>query len=411
MANEILPFGLGAESNVMTQAEYEALAARSGGFSSGVAKSEQLNKVWRQSAFVASVLAQFIANRSEQDVLDDGDTANLLTSLELAIKTYANASLPAASTSIAGIAQLSNSTTSTSETLAATPKAVKAVNDAALKIANNLSEIATAGPAAVATTLANLGLSDVAHLPQLTGVVGTSRNAKMSVTTASATATFTADELIVQTALGGRQYKLISVNKTINLATTGAGGMDTGVAPTSGYVALYAIYNPTIQASALLAVNASSVIATEVYSGASMPAGYTASALVSVWGIDTSQFKIGYQRNRNIVRAPENIYTTTTGVGITTPTFLNIATLPFNAVGVELMVRAVQTSPGIGVALDVMSSSSSIGRWGATASVTSYQSDSKANGLLHIIESRTIYIQAGSAANGGYYIYAHGYNF
>ncbi|EOV7029599.1 hypothetical protein ACQIBV_003101 [Yersinia enterocolitica] len=259
--------------------------------------------------------------------------------------------------------------------------------------------------------ITNLGLSDVAHLPQLTGVVGTSRNAKMSVTTASATATFTADELIVQTALGGRQYKLISVNKTINLATTGAGGMDTGVAPTSGYVALYAIYNPTIQASALLAVNASSVIATEVYSGASMPAGYTASALVSVWGIDTSQFKIGYQRNRNIVRAPENIYTTTTGVGITTPTFLNIATLPFNAVGVELMVRAVQTSPGIGVALDVMSSSSSIGRWGATASVTSYQSDSKANGLLHIIESRTIYIQAGSAANGGYYIYAHGYNF
>ncbi|CNG70558.1 putative bacteriophage tail fiber protein [Yersinia enterocolitica] len=159
MANEILPFGLGAESNVMTQAEYEALAARSGGFSSGVAKSEQLNKVWRQSAFVASVLAQFIANRSEQDVLDDGDTANLLTSLELAIKTYANASLPAASTSIAGIAQLSNSTTSTSETLAATPKAVKAVNDAALKIANNLSEIATAGQAAVAAALANLSLS------------------------------------------------------------------------------------------------------------------------------------------------------------------------------------------------------------------------------------------------------------
>ena len=50
MANEILPFGLGAESNVMTQAGYEALAARSGGFSSGVAKSEQLNKVWRQSS-------------------------------------------------------------------------------------------------------------------------------------------------------------------------------------------------------------------------------------------------------------------------------------------------------------------------------------------------------------------------
>ncbi|MFW5402234.1 phage tail protein, partial [Yersinia sp. 1252 StPb PI] len=76
-----------------------------------------------------------------------------------------------------GIVQLSNATNSTSETLAATPKAVRAVDVASLKIANNLSEINTAGPAAVAATLANLGLGDVVHLPQLTGVVGTSRNA------------------------------------------------------------------------------------------------------------------------------------------------------------------------------------------------------------------------------------------
>ncbi|HHA3806998.1 TPA: hypothetical protein ACOCPI_004353, partial [Yersinia enterocolitica] len=130
--------------------------------------------------------------------------------------------------------------------------------------------------------LENLGLSDVAHLPQLTGVVGTSRNAKMSVTSVSATATFTADELIVQTSIGGRQYKLTSFSKTINLATTGVGGMDTGTVPANGFVALYAIYNPTTQISALLAVNASSVVAPEVYGGSNMPAGYTASALVSV---------------------------------------------------------------------------------------------------------------------------------
>ncbi|HHG9944583.1 TPA: phage tail protein, partial [Yersinia enterocolitica] len=72
-----------------------------------------------------------------------------------------------------GIVQLSNATNSTSETLAATPKAVRAVDIASLKIANNLSEITTAGAAAVAQTLANLGLGDVAHLPQLTGIVGT----------------------------------------------------------------------------------------------------------------------------------------------------------------------------------------------------------------------------------------------
>ncbi|HHG9961194.1 TPA: phage tail protein, partial [Yersinia enterocolitica] len=56
-----------------------------------------------------------------------------------------------------GIVQLSNATNSTSETLAATPKAVRAVDIASLKIANNLSEITTAGAAAVAQTLANLG--------------------------------------------------------------------------------------------------------------------------------------------------------------------------------------------------------------------------------------------------------------
>ncbi|WP_370281143.1 hypothetical protein [Yersinia enterocolitica] len=169
-----------------------------------------------------------------------------------------------------------------------------------LKVASNLAEIKAAGAAAVSATLANLGLSDAAHLPQLTGVIGTSRNAKMSVTAASATATFTADELIVQTTLGGLQYKLSSFSKTVNLATTGAGGMDTGIVPGVGYVALYAIYNPTSGASALLAVNATSARAPEVYGGANMPAGYTSSALVSVWRTATSQFVTGIQIGRKV---------------------------------------------------------------------------------------------------------------
>ncbi|OWF84746.1 hypothetical protein B4907_07060 [Yersinia kristensenii] len=155
--NEILPFGIGANANVLTPAKYEALAARIGGFSSGVAASEQLNTVWRQSTFIASVLAQFIANRSNKDVLDDGGTAALLTNLELAIKTYANSNLPAASITVAGIAKLSSETNSSSEALAATPKAVKTVSDAALKIANNFSEIKTAGGVAVAAALSNIG--------------------------------------------------------------------------------------------------------------------------------------------------------------------------------------------------------------------------------------------------------------
>ncbi|MCW6609157.1 phage tail protein, partial [Yersinia ruckeri] len=162
MSNEILPFGIGAGANVIPYADYEALAARAGGFVSGVARSEQLNTVWRQSSFVASVLAQFIANRSGQNVLDDGDTAKLLNNLELAIKTYANNNLPAASITTVGITKLSSETNSSSEVLAATPKAVKSLSDATLKTANNLSEIKLAGPAAVASAVDNLGLTEAA---------------------------------------------------------------------------------------------------------------------------------------------------------------------------------------------------------------------------------------------------------
>ncbi|MDA5535794.1 hypothetical protein [Yersinia mollaretii] len=204
-----------------------------------------------------------------------------------------------------------------------------------LRTSNNFSEIAAAGSAAVTAALANLGLSDVAHLPQLTGVIGTSRNAKMSVTAASATATFTADELIVQESLGGRQYKLTSFNKTINLATIGAGGMDTGTAPVTGFVALYAIYNPTTQVSALLAVNATSVLAPEVYGGANMPANYTASALVSVWATTAARLlNIGFQRGRKINIPRIVVITTTTPPS--TATSLSLATaVPKNAIEVS----------------------------------------------------------------------------
>lgn len=59
-----------------------------------------------------------------------------------------------------GIVQLSSSTNSTSQILAATPKAVSDLGASLLKITNNLSEIKNAGQAAVAQTLANLGLGD-----------------------------------------------------------------------------------------------------------------------------------------------------------------------------------------------------------------------------------------------------------
>jgi hypothetical protein len=140
---------------------------------------------------------------------------------------------------------------------------------------------------------------------QVAGVVGSVRNLVMSVTAASASATLTADEIVVESALGGLRYCLASFNKTINLATTGAGGMDTGTAPVSASVGIYAIYNPATGASALLAQNTSALIAPSVYSGANMPAGYTASALVSSWRTNSSgQLVPGIQSDRHIDITP-----------------------------------------------------------------------------------------------------------
>ncbi|WP_238814002.1 hypothetical protein [Herbaspirillum rubrisubalbicans] len=186
----------------------------------------------------------------------------------------------------------------------------------------------TAGAQQVAAASAS---QHAVQFGQVSGVVGQVRNAKMSVTTASASATFTADEIIVETALGGLRYCLPSFSKTINLATTGAGGMDTGSAPVSGFVALYAIYNPTTATAALLATNTTSAAAPSIYGGANMPSGYIASALIGVWPTNSSKyFGIGYQQDRTLRFPYVTAYTTTTNT--TTPTSISFASyVPKNA--------------------------------------------------------------------------------
>ncbi|WP_438272724.1 glycine-rich domain-containing protein [Serratia fonticola] len=83
--NEFLPFGTAANANVLSNEDYSALPARTSGFLSGVAKSEELNSAWRQASVITSVLAQFIADKTGKDVLDNGDLATLLTNLNSAM--------------------------------------------------------------------------------------------------------------------------------------------------------------------------------------------------------------------------------------------------------------------------------------------------------------------------------------
>jgi hypothetical protein len=101
---------------------------------------------------------------------------------------------------------------------------------------------------------------------------------------------FTADYVAVAASLGASSYTIPNINLTLNAATTGAGGMDTGSIPASGFLSIYLIYNPTTQTAALLGTTASQ---STIYGGANLPSGYTASALIGIWPVSTSQMVAG----------------------------------------------------------------------------------------------------------------------
>ncbi|WP_255435321.1 hypothetical protein [Rhodoferax sp. BLA1] len=209
-----------------------------------------------------------------------------------------------------------------------------------------------------------------------TGVVGSTRNLTMLVAAASAGANITADEIVVAAALGGTSFRLGGFNKSINLGVVGVGGMDTGAAPASGYVAIYAIYNPSTKAAALLATNATSAAQPEVYGGAHMPAGFTASALVSVWPTNSSgQFAVGYQSGRKVSIVGAQVLSTSTQQVALTP--LSIAgAVPKNAKMVGGFVGVSSTAVGSG-SMSV-ATTASVGQLLANVSVgqatTSYSS-------------------------------------
>lgn len=83
--NDFKPFATGSGANVLSQADYDALSARTTGFLSGKASSAQVNKALRQASTIAAVVAQFISDNSGDDTLDNGNLPTLLASLESAL--------------------------------------------------------------------------------------------------------------------------------------------------------------------------------------------------------------------------------------------------------------------------------------------------------------------------------------
>ncbi|HDL6699468.1 TPA: tail fiber protein [Yersinia enterocolitica] len=132
---------------------------------------------WPGSTWFNIIQSEILNVLAAADIPPDKENLSQLSEAIQYLITLGVPDLKDASLTQKGIVQLSNATNSTSEIFAATPKAVRAVDVAALKIANNLSEITTAGPVAVAATLLNLGLGDAAKK-------GIATNAEMQVGTA-----------------------------------------------------------------------------------------------------------------------------------------------------------------------------------------------------------------------------------
>lgn len=87
--NDFLTFAAGSGANVLTQSAYAAATETATGYVSGVAPSNAFNKTWRQSSIMAAVMAQFIADETGEDVIDDGTTATIEANFIAAILAVA----------------------------------------------------------------------------------------------------------------------------------------------------------------------------------------------------------------------------------------------------------------------------------------------------------------------------------
>lgn len=105
--NNFKPFATAANANVTAQADWEALPALLSGFMAGKASSAQVNKAIRQASFIAAALAQYTANKSGLDVLDDGDLNGFISKMGTAFGKDFQA-LDATLTALAGLATGTN---------------------------------------------------------------------------------------------------------------------------------------------------------------------------------------------------------------------------------------------------------------------------------------------------------------
>ncbi|WP_429497006.1 hypothetical protein ACQUFY_10715 [Robbsia andropogonis] len=224
--------------------------------------------------------------------------------------------------------------------------------------------------AAVASSQAlTLGQAQLMFTP----VLGATPRLSANVTVGATTATFTDDAITCATSLTGTSYRIAGFSASINLATTGIGGMDTGTATAGGFLAVYAAYNPTTKAYGVFGSMEGSVAPPKIYGGANLPSGYTATALIAVVPISSTagqfnSFSVHGTRHTRSLVAPANTTTgPTTLTGLTLAGYVpKAARTVYGSMGVSAFTSAGSVS--MSVATDANATNQTIGAAYAPAS-------------------------------------------
>lgn len=212
-----------------------------------------------------------------------------------------------------------------------------------------------AGNLVPATILAGM-LSDVEYngtqmvvLDPLTssfGVAGQVRNLKASLTAAGTSLTVTADEILLETALGGAIYKCANFNQVVSTTAVGIGGVVGAALTASGYAAIYGAFNPTTGAQGAFLVNANAAVGSIA---AAPPAGWIATGLIGFWILNSStQLIPGFLLDRALYWGGTSILSTASTVA--SLTLLSIASaVPPNARTVDGNLTTVNSAAGAGM--------------------------------------------------------------
>jgi hypothetical protein len=235
----------------------------------------------------------------------------------------------------------------------------------------------------------------------LNSIIAASRDSHASLLTAGTTVTFAAGQIVVGTALGGQTVLLTNFSQSVNLSTVGAGGMDVGTAPVSGYVTVYAMYNPSTGAKTAIACNVTTSNG-DTYTGANAPSGYTLSlrlAMVPTNG--SSQFVAFTLTDRTVVYPDVTVLSTTATAA--TPTSLSVSSaIPPNVKFCHGSVSFNNSNGGsvaMNMALYPSSSTALVGRklFQGQITLAGGSADGGPFENLMVTTSQTIYYTAGSS--------------